>query len=335
MPDATIDATGLSSIRRGIASHIGRNTNQPQTHVEMEVDAEQLSPTTLGTQLAAYQNTVKDLHDQNERNAELLRRLEAIVTKKDSEISHLRIKETQKDLRIEAQQQDFQGQLIAEQTACQQVSSTLQGLQQELEALRAEQNGHNPMDVSSSTDANNDHLKNLQEEVTNYLPPTVNKKCAAAISTDDTFGDWTLGGDRNTRHVHFASTPVKPEVSNIHLTTPPCTPKEETIAESILQNTMQTLTSELKCSREPKIQKFRGGTSSGVLLVFSEGSAHDNINFYLEVTERPSIEGLFKNLKQVLSSGEYGQQMLTKFYSHTQSSKESVKELGKSLLQIA
>ena len=149
----------------------------------------------------------------------------------------------------------------------------------------------------------------------------------------------------------------------IHLTTPPHAPKEETIAESILQNTMQTLASEFKHSREPKIQKFRGGgTSSGVLLVFkswmqdikctikdhnlstdkalqlvkefSEGSAHNNINFYLKVTDRPSIEGLFENLKQVFSLGEDGQQMLTKFYSHTQSSKESVKEFGESLLQI-
>ena len=77
-------------------------------------------------------------------------------------------------------------------------------------------------------------------------------------------------------------------------------------------------------SREPKIQKFRGGTSSVALLVFkswmqdikctikdrnlstdealqlvkefSEGSARDNINFYLEVTEKPSIEGLLENL---------------------------------------
>ena len=43
-------------------------------------------------------------------------------------------------------------------------------------------------------------LKNLQEEVTNYLLPTVNKKGGAAISTDNTFGDWTLSGDCNTRH---------------------------------------------------------------------------------------------------------------------------------------
>ena len=55
----------------------------------MEVNTEQLLPTSLHTQLAANQNTVKDLHDQNERNAKLLGRLEAIVTEKDLEISHL------------------------------------------------------------------------------------------------------------------------------------------------------------------------------------------------------------------------------------------------------
>ena len=89
-------------------------------------------------------------------------------------------------------------------------------------------------------------LKHLQEEVKNYLPSTVNKKHRAAISTDDTFCDLTLGGYRNARHVHFASTPVRPEVSNINLATPTCVIKEETVAESILQNTMQTLASEFK-----------------------------------------------------------------------------------------
>ena len=34
-------------------------------------------------------------------------------------------------------------------------------------------------------------LKHLQDEVTNYLPPTLNKKRGAAITTDDTFGDLT------------------------------------------------------------------------------------------------------------------------------------------------
>ena len=136
----------------------------------MEVDADQLSPTSLQTQLAAYQNTVKDLHDQNECNTELLGRIEAILTEKDSEINHLQIKETWKDLRIKAQQQDFQAQLVVEQTVRQQVNSTLEGLWQELEALRAKQNGHNPMDVSSITDANNDlnHEREKAERTNAY-----------------------------------------------------------------------------------------------------------------------------------------------------------------------
>ena len=170
-------------------------------------------------------------------------------------------------------------------------------------------------------------LKHLQDEVTNYLPPTVNKKRGVAITTDDTFRNLTLGGYRDAKHVHFASTPIRPEVSNINLTTPPRAPEEETIAESVLQNTMQTLASEFKRTREPKIQKFSGGTSSGTLLVFkswmqdikcaikdrnlnndealqlvkefSEGCVRDNINFYLEVTDKPSVDGLFENLRQV------------------------------------
>ena len=78
-------------------------------------------------------------------------------------------------------------------------------------------------------------------------------------------------------------------------------------------------------------------TDEAIWLVkeFSEGSARDNINFYLEITDKPTIEGLFKDLKQVFLLGEEGQQMLAEFYSHTQGSKESVKEFGKSLLQIA
>ena len=138
--------------------------------------------------------------------------------------------------------------------------------------------------------------------------------------------------------------PVKSNVSNININvTPPRVPKEDTLVESLLQNTMQTLASEFKRSHEPKIQKFRGGTSSSTLLVFkcwmqgiectikdrslstdeaiqlvkefSEGSAKDNINFYLEITDNPTIEGLFDNLKQVFSTGEDGQQMLAEFYS--------------------
>ena len=126
---------------------------------------------------------------------------------------------------------------------------------------------------------------------------------------------------------------------------------------------MQMLASEFKRTCEPKIQKFRGGTSSGALLVFkswmqdiecaikdhnlnndealqlvkefSEGCACDNINFYLEVMDKPSVDGLFENLWQVFSLGEDGQQMLAEFYSRVQNPKESVKEFGEWILQIA
>ena len=451
----------------------------------MEVDADQFSPTSLQTQLIAYQATVRDLHDQNNHNAELLGCLKTMVMDKEAEISRLQTEKMQKDLRIEVQQRDFQNQLITEQTACEQVSGTLELLRQELEAIKSDQHTQNPMDISSSTDtvsklnrvkqqakqercSNKENLvklkaeheqalqnknckitkefecikqnmedkmckehestakankiqmqtimselhalkknqvkdttnrkvgekvlldnikasidpilkpdfksgepisigtclKGLQEEVNNYCPPTVNKKCGAAISTYDTLADWTLGGTCDTKHVHFTSTPVKSNISNININvTPPRAPKEDTLAESLLQNTMQTLALEFKCSREPKIQKFRGGISSGALLVFkswmqgikcaikdqnlstdetiwlvkefSEGSAKDNINFYLEITDNPTIEGLFDNLKQVFSTGEDGQQMLAEFHSQSQGSKESVKEFGESLLQIA
>ena len=87
---------------------------------------------------------------------------------------------------------------------------------------------------------------------------------------------------------------------------------------------MQMLASEFKRTHKPKIQKFRGCTSSGTLLVFKswmqdiecaikdrnlnneealqlvkelrEGCARDNINFYLKVMDSPSVDGLFENL---------------------------------------
>ena len=475
-------SSSFNRLRRGITNRIGKHTSQPQHQTSNEIDADQLSPTSLRTHLTAYQATVRTLHAQNDHNAELLGCLEAAVTEKDAEISRLRNEEMEKDLRLQAQHRDFQAQLSAEQTAREQVTNTLELMCQELEALKEAQNGPNPMDVSvtDNTDLNRERdraeqerhklaeelkktkteyeqalasknrevnleierikkhmeeqmrkeraeatrasehqlqsimlesrafkekhekdtkerkvdekallenikasidpilksdykssvqisvgtrLKHLQEEVTNYLPPTVNKKRGAAVTTDDTFGDLTLGGYRDEKHVHFASTPIRPEISNINLTTPPRTHKEETIAESVLHNTMQMLASEFKRTREPKIQKFRGGTSSGALLVFkswmqdiecaikdrnlnneealqlvkefSEGCARDNINFYLEVTDNPSVDGLFENLRQVFSSGEDGQQMLAEFYSRVQNPKESVKEFGESLLQIA
>ena len=67
VPDATIDGTGLSSVRqnlsssfnrlcRGITNYIGRGINPSQNPTDMEVDTDQLSPTSLRTQLVTYQN---------------------------------------------------------------------------------------------------------------------------------------------------------------------------------------------------------------------------------------------------------------------------------------
>ena len=84
-----------------------------------------------------------------------------------------------------------------------------------------------------------------------------------------------------------------------------------------------------------KDQNLNNDEALQLIKEFSEGCACDNINFYLEVTDKPSIDGLFENLRQVFSSGEDGQQMLAEFYSHVQNPKESVKEFGESILQIA
>ena len=51
--------------------------------------------------------------------------------------------------------------------------------------------------------------------------------------------------------------------------------------------------------------------------------------------DKPSVDGLFENLRQVFLSGEDGQQMLAEFYSRVQNQKESVKEFGELILQIA
>ena len=94
LPQVPNETLGLSSmwqnlsssfncLQRGITNHIVRYTNQLQDQVPMEVDAEQISPTSLHTQLTAYQSTVRNLHEQNDCNTELLRGLEAAVVKKD------------------------------------------------------------------------------------------------------------------------------------------------------------------------------------------------------------------------------------------------------------
>ena len=117
--------------------------------------------------MTAYRSTVRTLHHkQNDRNAELLGRLEAAVTEKDAKISRLCNEEMDKDLRLQAQYRNFQVQLSAEQMAREQVSNTLELMRQELEALKEAQSGPNPMDISltDNTDLNLERDKVEQEK---------------------------------------------------------------------------------------------------------------------------------------------------------------------------
>ena len=143
LPQVPNETLGLSSVsqtlsasfnrlRRGITNHIAKHTSQPQHQAPMEVDAEQLSPTSLHTQLTPYQSTVRTLHEKNDHKAELLGRLEAAVMEKDAEISQLCNEEMEKDLRLQAQHRNFQTQLSAEQMAHEQVTNTLELMGQEL-----------------------------------------------------------------------------------------------------------------------------------------------------------------------------------------------------------
>ena len=120
----------------------------------------------MHTHLTTYQSTVRTLHEKNDRNAELLGRLEAAVMEKDDEISRLHNEEMEKDLRLQAQHRDFQAQLSAEQTAREQVTNTLELMRQELEALKEAQSGPYPMDVSltDNADLNRKHNKAEQEK---------------------------------------------------------------------------------------------------------------------------------------------------------------------------
>ena len=98
LPQVPNETLGISSVSQtlssffnrlqgGITNRISKHTGQPQQQAPMEVNAEQLSHTSLRTHLTAYQSTVRMLHKQNDRNAELLGHLEATVTEKDTEVS--------------------------------------------------------------------------------------------------------------------------------------------------------------------------------------------------------------------------------------------------------
>ena len=57
---------------------------------------------------------------------------------------------------------------------------------------------------------------------------------------------------------------------------------------------------------------------------YTEGKAHQQVEFYIASTPNPSFEGLIDNLRTSFQSGEDEATVKGEFYSHKQYSKESV-----------
>ena len=117
------------------------------------------------------------------------------------------------------------------------------------------------------------------------------------------------------------------------------------------QSTLINLASEFKKMREPKIQKLKGGNTSsaqlfitgwikevhavirdrtltdqeGVQLIreFTESKARQQVNFYLDMTPSPTIEGVFDHLISTFSSGEDESSIKSEFYSRKQLARAS------------
>ena len=137
----------------------------------------------------------------------------------------------------------------------------------------------------------------------------------------------------------------------------------DTDATTIIGNTMSAVTSEFKKMREPKLAKLKGGVTSGASLFFNswvkdvrsviqeramsntellqlvkdytEGKAHQQVEFYIVSTQNPSFEGLIENLKTSFQSGEDKATVKGEFYSHKQYGKESVDDFADVLQLLA
>ena len=92
--------------------------------MEMEVDAEQLSPTSYAHNLQHIKTLSKISMSRMNIMRNCLDDLKLSSPKKIQKLVACKSKKHKKDIRIKAQQRDFQTQLIMEQTACQQVSNT-------------------------------------------------------------------------------------------------------------------------------------------------------------------------------------------------------------------
>ena len=161
----------------------------------------------------------------------------------------------------------------------------------------------------------------------------------------------------------FISNPGNPFVQQPVHSQIPAQTTVDTDATTIIGNTMSAVASEFKKMREPKLAKLKGGITSGASLFFNswvkdvravilersmsnaeslqlvkdytEGKAHQQVEFYIVSTPNPSFEGLINNLKTSFQSGEDEATVKGEFYSRKQFSKESVDDFADVLQLLA
>ena len=141
----------------------------------------------------------------------------------------------------------------------------------------------------------------------------------------------------------FVSHPGNPFIQQPVCSQIPAQTMVDTDATTIIGNTMSAVVLEFKKMREPKLAKLKGGITSGASLFFNswvkdvkpvilersmsnaeslqlvkdytEGKAHQQVEFYIVSTPDPTFEGLIDNLKTSFQSGEDEATIKGEFYS--------------------
>ena len=160
----------------------------------------------------------------------------------------------------------------------------------------------------------------------------------------------------------FISNPGNPFVQQLLRSQIPAQTTVDTDATTIIGNTMSAVASEFKKMREPKLAKLKGriiraslffnswvkdvravilersmSNAESLQLVkdYTEGKAHQQVEFYIVSTPDPTFEGLINNLRTSFQSGEDEATVKGEFYSRKQFSKESVDDFADVLQLLA
>ena len=253
-----------------------------------------------------------------------------------------KIKETvvENESRFQHQQQEHRAQLEA--------------LTAELDKWKRKSSTVKTDVVETAAEPAGEQLGQLKHEIYNFLPGTVKTDRGGAVMNT------TINWDNTTlrpKHVTFAtSTPKVTDEDMVRLAAPlaaETTRVSQPVPTGSLgdQSTLINLASEFKKMREPKIQKLKGSNTSsaqlfitgwikevctvirdctltdeeGVQLIreFTESKARQQVDFYLDMTPNPTIEGVLDHLISAFSSGEDESSIKSEFYSRKQLAHES------------